>query len=68
MAIWDYTILDCRSFDDTWRPWMIDGHEIANWQNLRVGTYIKELGRKGWELVSIGHSGDKEYWVFKRLV
>ena len=45
MQRWDYTILDCASVDDTWRPCMIAGREISNWnQNLHVTPFIKNLG------------------------
>lgn len=67
MQKWEYLILDCKKPEDnTWRPWLINGNEISNWQNLRVMTTIDNLGNKGWEMVGFSHLTDREYWVFKR--
>ncbi|MCW5128615.1 hypothetical protein B7L18_038260, partial [Burkholderia cenocepacia] len=42
----------------------------ANLQNIgdsQTVALFDELGRKGWELVSVDESGDGRYWM-KRLV
>lgn len=67
MQKWEYIILDCKQ-DTTgkWRPWMINGNEISEWYNLNIPSVLSELGDDGWEIVSLSHLIDREFWVFKR--
>lgn len=67
MQRWEYIILDCkRDSNGKWRPWMIIGNEIKAWYELNIPSVLSELGDDGWEIVSLSHLIDREFWVFKR--
>jgi len=67
MQKWEYFIVDCKQdLNGKWRPWRGHGREIKNWIELTMTVFVDQLGDQGWELVSLSHLIDREFWVFKR--
>ena len=69
MQQWEYLFVACQVYKDDWRPAYINGKAL---QNLDVAPtiyeYSNQMGKEGWELVSLDTHGEGDVTYKFRLV
>lgn len=73
--VWGYMYMRTNK-DDVVEVWWTDEKGKPERKGYLTGspslvTYLRTLGRGGWELVTVtgeGVTGDKKLWVFKSLI
>lgn len=68
MIKWEYLFVTAELFDYRFRPRFVNDAEARDWfDGPPVSRYANQLGRQGWELVSVSH-GTAMQLVFKRSI
>jgi hypothetical protein len=63
MNRWEYLTLEfSKSYGVT--AYVLNGEKFSKFHNLELHVALNELGKQGWEVVSI--NGDGNYFAFKR--
>ncbi len=59
MQKWEYVFAEAELSWGTWCVRYENGQEIANWKKMYPSVYANEVGKRGWELVSVAfHDSD----------